>query len=68
MTLANTQNPTFIFLPAEVQRVTEKPPAPAEVPEWEAVRAQLAAVLSAGVEEFPPPFDAASDRPIDQQK
>lgn len=48
--------------------MTEKPPAPAEVPEWEAVRAQLAAVLSAGVEDFPPPFDAASDRPIDQQK
>ncbi|KAI8424376.1 hypothetical protein MSG28_002902 [Choristoneura fumiferana] len=50
------------------KRVVEKPPAPVEVPEWEAVRAQLAAVLSAGVEEYPPPFDAASDRPIDQQK
>ncbi|XP_053603776.1 protein timeless homolog [Plodia interpunctella] len=39
-----------------------------EVPAWEEVRPQLATVLSAGVDEHPPPFDAASDVPIDQQK
>ncbi|KAJ2951910.1 hypothetical protein O0L34_g4163 [Tuta absoluta] len=39
-----------------------------ETPPWEEVRAQLAAVLSSGLEEYPPPFDAASDTPIDQQK
>ncbi|CAB3239308.1 unnamed protein product [Arctia plantaginis] len=37
-------------------------------PVWEEVRAQLAVVLSSGVDEHPPPFDAASDVPIDQQK
>ncbi|CAH0763660.1 unnamed protein product [Diatraea saccharalis] len=37
-------------------------------PTWEEVRAQLAVVLSADVQEHPPPFDAASDVPIDQQK
>ncbi|CAH2229665.1 jg20407 [Pararge aegeria aegeria] len=35
---------------------------------WEEIRPQIAAVLSAGVEHYPPPFDAASDVPIDQQK
>nr|QCH40580.1 timeout [Chilo suppressalis] len=35
---------------------------------WEEVRPQLAVVLNSGVEEFPPPFDAVSDVPIDQQK
>lgn len=41
---------------------------PIEVAAWEEVRPQLAAVLSAGLENYPPPFDAASDVPIDQQK
>lgn len=40
----------------------------AEIPTWEETRAQLAAVLTSGVDEYPPPFDAASDVPIDQQK
>lgn len=39
-----------------------------EVPVWEEVRAQLAAVLTSGIDEYPPPFDAASDVPIDQQR
>ncbi|XP_045765295.1 protein timeless homolog isoform X2 [Maniola jurtina] len=43
-------------------------PAAAEVAPWEEARLQVAAVLSAGVEHCPPPFDAASDVPIDQQK
>ncbi|KAM3967206.1 circadian regulator timeout [Aphomia sociella] len=42
--------------------------AEAEIPPWEEVRAQLAAVLRAGDEQRAPPFDAASDVPIDQQK
>lgn len=41
---------------------------PIEVAAWEEVRPQLAAVLSAGLDNYPPPFDAASDVPIDQQK
>ncbi|XP_068631515.1 protein timeless homolog [Battus philenor] len=39
-----------------------------EVPPWEEHRPQIACVLSSGLEEYPPPFDAASDVPIDQQK
>nr|XP_021188135.2 protein timeless homolog isoform X2 [Helicoverpa armigera] len=35
---------------------------------WDELRAQMAAVISSGVDEHPPPFDAASDVPIDQQK
>ncbi|XP_047528915.1 protein timeless homolog [Vanessa atalanta] len=50
----------------------QKPRAPkpkrVETAQWEEVRPQVAAVLRAGVEEYPPPFDAASDTPIDQQK
>ncbi|XP_049869881.1 protein timeless homolog [Pectinophora gossypiella] len=46
-----------------------KPPAKlAEIPAWEEARAQLASVLAAGAGDQPPPFDAASDVPIDQQK
>ncbi|XP_039749472.1 protein timeless homolog [Pararge aegeria] len=43
-------------------------PKAIEVTAWEEIRPQIAAVLSAGVEHYPPPFDAASDVPIDQQK
>ncbi|XP_063824228.1 protein timeless homolog isoform X1 [Ostrinia nubilalis] len=43
-------------------------PVARELPAWEEVRAQLAVVLGAGVREHPPPFDAASDVPIDHQK
>ncbi|XP_047983993.1 protein timeless homolog isoform X2 [Leguminivora glycinivorella] len=51
------------------KRPVEKPqPSRVEIPEWEELRAQLAVVLAAGVEECPPPFDAASDQTIDQQK
>ncbi|XP_013165122.1 PREDICTED: protein timeless homolog isoform X1 [Papilio xuthus] len=39
-----------------------------EVPAWDVLCPQIACVLSAGVNEYPPPFDAASDIPIDQQK
>ncbi|XP_050343206.1 protein timeless homolog [Nymphalis io] len=47
-----------------------RPPKPKEVetPQWEEVRPQVAAVLAARVAELPPPFDAAADTPIDQQK
>ncbi|XP_031767070.2 protein timeless homolog isoform X2 [Galleria mellonella] len=44
-----------------------KNPEP-EIPPWEEIRAQLAAVLSSGTEHLAAPFDAASDVPIDQQK
>ncbi|CAH2105801.1 unnamed protein product [Euphydryas editha] len=43
-------------------------PKQVEIPRWEEIRPQIAAVLTSGVEEYPPPFDAASDTPIDQQK
>lgn len=49
-------------------RKSQPPPKMAEPAPWEEVRAQLAAVLRAGVDEHPPPFDAASEVPIDQQK
>ncbi|OWR52896.1 timeout [Danaus plexippus plexippus] len=39
-----------------------------ELSPWEEIRPQLAAVLSSGVERYLPPFDAASETPIDQQK
>ncbi|KAL4716642.1 hypothetical protein ACJJTC_008277 [Scirpophaga incertulas] len=38
------------------------------IAQWEEVRAQLAVVLNGDILEHPPPFDAASDIPIDQQK
>ncbi|KPJ08860.1 Protein timeless-like [Papilio machaon] len=41
---------------------------PVEVPAWDVLCPQIACVLSAGINEYPPPFDAASDVPIDQQK
>ncbi|CAK1598882.1 unnamed protein product [Parnassius mnemosyne] len=41
---------------------------PVEIPAWEELRPQVACVLSAGLEQYPPPFDAASEVPIDQQK
>ncbi|XP_045534789.1 protein timeless homolog isoform X2 [Papilio machaon] len=41
---------------------------PVEVPAWDVLCPQIACVLSAGLNEYPPPFDAASDVPIDQQK
>ncbi|KAL0882454.1 hypothetical protein ABMA27_000930 [Loxostege sticticalis] len=51
------------------KRAAPKPkPVAREIPAWEEVRAQLAVVLNAGAHEHPPPFDAASDVPIDQQK
>ncbi|XP_022825293.1 protein timeless homolog [Spodoptera litura] len=53
--------------PKKQKAVVQKPKV-ASPAVWEEVRAQLAAVLSSGVEEHPPPFDAASDVPIDQQK
>ncbi|CAH0725288.1 unnamed protein product, partial [Brenthis ino] len=43
-------------------------PKTIELSPWEEVRPQIAAVLRAGIEEYPPPFDAASDVAIDQQK
>ncbi|KAG7308218.1 hypothetical protein JYU34_006890, partial [Plutella xylostella] len=46
----------------------KRAPIEPSIPEWEEVRAQLAVVLSTGVSEYPPPFDAASDRPIDDQR
>lgn len=49
-------------------RAQRAPPTEPGAPAWEEARPQLAAVLSAGPEEYPPPFDAASDVPIDQQK
>ncbi|XP_063619541.1 protein timeless homolog [Cydia splendana] len=45
-----------------------QPSQQVEIPEWEELRAQLAVVLGAGVDECPPPFDAASDQTVDQQK
>lgn len=59
----------FILTHLEPRKAIPKPkPVQVEIPAWEDVRPQLAAVLSAGLEEYPPPFDAASDVPIDQQK
>ncbi|XP_038223054.1 protein timeless homolog [Zerene cesonia] len=46
-----------------------KPQAPKpDIPQWEAVREQMAVVLTSRIDNYPPPFDAASDTPIDQQK
>ncbi|CAK1545835.1 unnamed protein product [Leptosia nina] len=46
-----------------------KPQAPkSDIPQWEAVREQMAVVLTSQLDNYPPPFDAASDTPIDQQK
>ncbi|XP_045446823.1 protein timeless homolog [Melitaea cinxia] len=50
------------------QKPKPQKPKQVEIPRWEEIRPQIAAVLTSGVEEYPPPFDAASDTPIDQQK
>ncbi|KAJ8727596.1 hypothetical protein PYW07_001715 [Mythimna separata] len=54
--------------PKKQKAGAQKPKVPEPAAAWEEVRAQLAAVLTSGVDEHPPPFDAASDVPIDQQK
>ncbi|KAJ8733265.1 hypothetical protein PYW08_001563 [Mythimna loreyi] len=54
--------------PKKQKAGVQKPKVAEPAAAWEEVRAQLAAVLTSGVEEHPPPFDAASDVPIDQQK
>ncbi|KAJ0178758.1 hypothetical protein K1T71_005533 [Dendrolimus kikuchii] len=57
---------------AKTKKQKSKPQKPKgtelSFPAWEEVRGQLAAVLTSGVDEHPPPFDAASDTPIDQQR
>ncbi|CAG4919471.1 unnamed protein product [Colias eurytheme] len=51
------------------QKPRPKPQAPKpDIPQWEAVREQMAVVLTSQIDNYPPPFDAASDTPIDQQK
>ncbi|CAH0605836.1 unnamed protein product [Chrysodeixis includens] len=53
--------------PKKPKAVVQKPKA-VPTAAWEEVRAQLAVVLTSDDHEHAPPFDAASDVPIDQQK
>ncbi|CAF4815805.1 unnamed protein product [Pieris macdunnoughi] len=53
---------------AKKQKPRQKPQATKPIPQWEAVREQMAVVLTSQLDTYPPPFDAASDTPIDQQK
>ncbi|XP_026737157.1 protein timeless homolog [Trichoplusia ni] len=67
---------TGLVVQKKVRKKKSKPkkPKPVQKPKavptaaWEEVRAQLAVVLTSNDHEHAPPFDAASDVPIDQQK
>lgn len=69
MTRSDKGKKANLYCDTEQKASAQRPKGVATVgPVWEEVRAQLAVVLSSGVDEHPPPFDAASDVPIDQQK
>ncbi|GBP19670.1 Protein timeless homolog [Eumeta japonica] len=58
----------IIFVEHQTKVNKSQPVQNVERPAWEEVRPQLAMVLNSQIDEHPPPFDAASDIPIDEQK
>ncbi|VVC99333.1 unnamed protein product [Leptidea sinapis] len=58
--------------PSKPRKQKPRTKAQAQAPKtdtpWEVAREQIAVVLTSQIEDCPPPFDAASDVPIDQQK